>query len=119
MTNLFLFIFSNVAHTIIHEMKHDKVELEKTKEFEIEEITIESHSTSDFVEEVLTKEEIIAKALKQPKAPDEEKSLSEKYAALPPGERAFTILLDLGMIELTPDPDDPFYDSSGDDDSYS
>lgn len=31
------------------------------------------------------------------------------------GELAFKILLDLGMIELTPDPDDPNYDSSLDD----
>jgi hypothetical protein len=31
-------------------------------------------------------------------------------------ERAFQILLDLGMIELTPDPDSPDYDPSEDDD---
>jgi len=29
-------------------------------------------------------------------------------------ERAFNILLDLGLIEVTPDPDDPEYDDSED-----
>ena len=34
-----------------------------------------------------------------------------------PGEKAFAILVDLGMVELHPDPDDPDYDHS-DDDEY-
>jgi hypothetical protein len=44
------------------------------------------------------------------------KLLSRKYAAInDEGERAFTILLDLGMVELHPDPGSPGYDSSMDD----
>lgn len=31
------------------------------------------------------------------------------------GDRAFAILLDLNMVELTPDPEDPDYDHSNDD----
>jgi len=42
--------------------------------------------------------------------------LAEKYAAyFDIGERAFAILLDLGMIQRTPDIDDPSYDHSYDD----
>ena len=37
------------------------------------------------------------------------------YASMEVGERAFHILLDLGLITLTPDPDDPEYDHSQDD----
>lgn len=41
---------------------------------------------------------------------------SEKYGAIDDlGERAFQILLDLDMVEQTPDPDDPSYDNSHDD----
>lgn len=37
------------------------------------------------------------------------------YASMDLEERAFNILLDLGLISLTPDPDSPDYDSSKDD----
>lgn len=37
------------------------------------------------------------------------------YAAMDLGEQAFNILLDLGAVSLTPDPDSPDYDSSKDD----
>ena len=40
---------------------------------------------------------------------------ADKYASMPLGERAFAILKDLGMIKITPDPDDPDYDHSNDD----
>jgi len=41
---------------------------------------------------------------------------AEKYAAIKDeGDRAFQILLDLGLVQETPDPDDPNYDSSADD----
>jgi len=66
--------------------------------------------------EVTSREELIAEARKQPKSPEEEKALQEKYGAIMNlGERAFQILLDLWMIELTPDPDSPDYDHSEDD----
>jgi len=48
-----------------------------------------------------------AKALKQKKEKD--------YAAMDPEERAYNILLDLGMIESNSDPDSPDYDHSNDD----
>lgn len=39
-------------------------------------------------------------ARRQPKSPAEEKKLQEKYASIEDlGERAYTILVDLGMIE--------------------
>jgi len=39
-----------------------------------------------------------------------------KYLAIEdPSERAYQILIDLGMVQVTPDPDDPSYDSSKDD----
>mmetsp|Transcript_20206 Transcript_20206/g.57951 ORF Transcript_20206/g.57951 Transcript_20206/m.57951 type:complete len:411 (-) Transcript_20206:1138-2370(-) len=43
------------------------------------------------------------------------KPLSKDYASMEVGERAFHVLLDLGLIALTPDPDDPAYDHSQDD----
>jgi Caldesmon. len=40
----------------------------------------------------------------------------DKYLAIEdPSERAYQILIDLGMVQVTPDPDDPSYDSSKDD----
>lgn len=84
-----------------------------TEEHPIDNVnTTLSEKTDDNLE---TREEKIANARKQPKSPDEERKLSERYAAMSLEERAFAILLDLGMIELSPDPDDPSYDSSQDD----
>mmetsp|Transcript_10581 Transcript_10581/g.16296 ORF Transcript_10581/g.16296 Transcript_10581/m.16296 type:complete len:345 (+) Transcript_10581:103-1137(+) len=39
---------------------------------------------------------------------------AEHYATMPLEERAFNILVDLGMVEINPDPADPKYDSSKD-----
>jgi NADH dehydrogenase/NADH:ubiquinone oxidoreductase subunit G len=48
---------------------------------------------------VLSKEERVAQARQQPKSPKEEAELAAKYAAIEDlGERAYTILVDLGMI---------------------
>jgi trigger factor len=58
-----------------------------------------------------------SKAIQQPKSEAEKKALSERYASMDLEERAFNILLDLGMIELTPDPDSPDYDHSNDHES--
>jgi len=44
-----------------------------------------------------------------------EKIIREYSASLDAGERAFAMLLELNMIELHPDPDDPDYDHSKDD----
>ena len=43
------------------------------------------------------------------------KAPSKDYATMEVGERAFHVLLDLGLITLTPDPDAPGYDHSKDD----
>ena len=52
----------------------------------------------------------------QEKLEMEQMDPAEKYAAIEDlGERAFQILLDLGMVEQTPDPSSPGYDSSQDD----
>lgn len=57
----------------------------------------------------------IMKARQQPKSPEEEAALASKYGAMELGERAFAILVDLGMIDLHPDPDDTSRDTSKDD----
>ena len=43
------------------------------------------------------------------------KAPNRDYASMEIGERAFYVLLDLGLIALTPDPDSPDYDHSKDD----
>jgi len=52
----------------------------------------------------------IINARKQPKSEEEEKALAEYYGSMEIRERAFAILYDLGMIEISPDPDSPDYD---------
>lgn len=56
------------------------------------------------------------KARSQPKSPEDEAALAARYGAMDLEERAFSILADLGMIELHLDPDDPSRDTSHDDD---
>ena len=58
----------------------------------------------------------ILQARKQPKSLQEEAMLQAKYSSMEPGERAFAILLDLGMIIAHPDPVSPGYDSTFDND---
>ncbi|KAL7447326.1 hypothetical protein ACHAXM_010854 [Skeletonema potamos] len=58
----------------------------------------------------------VMKARQQPKSAEEEDALANKYGAMDLEERAFSILADLGMIELNPDPDDSNRDTSKDDD---
>jgi hypothetical protein len=63
-----------------------------------------------------SREEQIAWARQQPKSTEEEAELASRYAAMSSlEERAYTILLDLGMIEVTCDPDDPDYDKETND----
>ena len=55
-------------------------------------------------------------ALRQPKTSDEETKLAEKYAQMTNLEdRAYALLVDLGMIDERKDPRDPSYDHSNDD----
>ena len=49
-------------------------------------------------------------AMEEPPAPKDYNAISD------PGQRAFEILVDLGLVELTPDPKSPSYDSSKDND---
>lgn len=58
----------------------------------------------------------VMKARSQPKSPEDEAALAARYGAMDLEERAFSILADLGMIELHLDPDDPSRDTSHDDD---
>ena len=48
----------------------------------------------------------IAKARLQPKPAEEEHRLAERYGGMDLEERAFTILYDLGMIEIHPNPEE-------------
>lgn len=63
------------------------------------------------------RQQAILEARRQPKSEAEEKVVADRYAAMDSWEeRAFNILLDIGMVEKTPDPDDPDYDAEYDDD---
>jgi hypothetical protein len=62
-----------------------------------------------------SREDLIMEARKQPKSPEEEAKLAAKYGSMSIEDRAFAILTDLGMVEMSPNPDDPNYDHSQDD----
>merc|ERR1712071_249315 len=65
------------------------------------------------------KQQAILEARRQPKSEAEEKAIADRYAAMESWEeRAFNILLDVGMIEQTPDPDDPEYDAEYDNELF-
>ena len=51
----------------------------------------------------------------QPKSPEVEKKYAEKYEVLSETERNFAILVDLGLVKESPNPDCPEYDDSEDD----
>ena len=61
----------------------------------------------------------IVSARSQPKPVDIEKSLADRYAKMDLSERAYNILKDLGMIDITPDVESPDYDHSNDQDFVS
>merc|ERR1712107_222091 len=44
---------------------------------------------------------------------------AERLANLSPEEKAFEMLVSLGLVDLTPDPEDPDYDHSNDDEIVS
>ena len=54
--------------------------------------------------------EVQEQAMEEPPAPKDYNTIND------PGQRAFEILVDLGLVELTPDPNSPSYDSSKDND---
>jgi hypothetical protein len=56
------------------------------------------------IRERQAKQNAILKARKQPNSPEVEEALKKKYGAMSIQERAFCILVDLGMVEITPDP---------------
>lgn len=58
----------------------------------------------------------LQKKRQQPTDPKEKEALSQRYAEMNSEERAYNILLDLGLIELHPDPESDSYDSSNDND---
>lgn len=47
---------------------------------------------------------------------EDEATKEARYAEMDPEDMAYNILVDLGMVEVTPDPDSPDYDNSNDDD---
>ncbi len=65
--------------------------------------------------EMEAKREALAMKRMQPKLPEEEAALASRYGAMDAQERAYNILLDLGLIQLHEDPDSDTYDHSKDD----
>ncbi|CAB9519483.1 expressed unknown protein [Seminavis robusta] len=66
--------------------------------------------------EIAERKGSIADALNQPKPQDVEEKLQDMYASISDiGERAFAILTNLGLVEESPDPESPDYDSTFDD----
>ena len=76
----------------------EEVETKKTKLSNMDDIVI--HNSKIMI------------PLVQPLSIEDDKMLSEKYAKLPLNERAFQIISDLGLISVTPDPEDPDYDAT-------
>lgn len=79
----------------------------------IESFDIKSDVTKDEEVELPTKDEVVTF---EEKLQIKKQETIEKYSKSEDlGERAFATLLQLNMVELTPDPDDPDYDHSKDD----
>ena len=75
-----------------------------------------SASSSSAMDSERTLEPIVAK--RQPNDPDEEVKLAEMYVRMSIEERAYSILINLGMIEENIDPENPSYDHTNDNDEY-
>lgn len=67
------------------------------------------------LEAKLAEMEELQKKRQQPTLPAEQEALSKRYGEMNSEERAYNILLDLGLIELHPDPESDDYDHSNDD----
>lgn len=50
-----------------------------------------------------------------PTTEEDKSQLQERYGAMEPGEKAYNILVDLGLVKVNPDPSSPDYDHSSDD----
>ena len=76
----------------------------------------EEKAKMEAMEQQMAKEkEEMMNPLRQPKTPNVENLLATKYNSIQDlEEKAFTILADLKMIQKTPDPNDPDYDNSKD-----
>ena len=106
-----------------------KVEEEKGEDQSQVEAKAAAEAEAKAAEEAKAKTAAEAKAKAKAKATEEAKvkaasetdpdAVAAKYAEMPLEERAYNILLDLGMIELTPDPDSPDYDSTNEDEFVS
>ncbi len=92
---------NNNIDSLIHEI--DQVISDEVSQLVPEDTESEtepaSKSDNNILNNMMKKKKVIAEYSKSPDA----------------GDRAFATLLDLDMIELTPDPDDPSYDHSTDD----
>ncbi len=67
-------------------------------------------------EQMEAEERAIAEARQQPKPEEVEKDISSRYGAIDDlGERSFAILVDLGLVNVSPDPKASDYDASQDD----
>merc|ERR1712129_150703 len=93
----------------------EKAEAERIANEKAAKLAAEKAEAERIANEKVTAEERIKKAREQPKSVEEEKELATRYSRMDLEERAFNILLDLGMIEINPDPDDPDYDDTDDD----
>lgn len=80
-----------------------------------EETSVSTEAASKEEEEDKPAEAKLEEAAEQPASPEDEEVTSERYGEMDPEERAYNILVDLGMVDLTPDPDSPGYDDSQDD----
>lgn len=112
--SFFVYFLLNAAKSLVTKTDNATTGVE-TKVAPIETELKLKRSPAPSVGDVVTRN---VNPLVQPKPPKEETALQSKYASIPSlEEKAFHILQDLGMIELTPDPDDPSYDHSIDSNS--
>ncbi|KAL3810007.1 hypothetical protein ACHAXA_006122 [Cyclostephanos tholiformis] len=96
----------------------ERVELEESRRMaaEKEEEEVTRKRTKVELEARVSREDNIAWARQQPKSTEEERRLQEMYGNIEDlEERAFNILVDLGMVDLHSDPDDMALDSEEDD----
>lgn len=104
-------------------------EAEAEKKAKEEEEAVAKAEAEKEAAELKAKEEAAAKAKAEQEEAKIEEEVEEQEQAMEeapapkdyntisdPGQRAFEILVDLGLVELTPDPNSPSYDSSKDND---
>ena len=77
--------------------------------------TAERERVQALLEEAANRKAVILEARQQPKSAEVEKALAERYGAMGLQERAYTILVDLGIVSVTPVPGSKDYDASLDD----